>query len=140
MLAWVLAGACDAFAVLEPIGASAQDAFQDFPQNWVPYVSMGVRLAIVQTRWEKWETSERRATYGSNRAVARNMSIKSKHLYRIFGLTSLVFPLQQNLHGGLRGSSQVQLAEAQASGGRPDLRWSGPVGARPALLSRTLIH
>ncbi len=47
MLAWVLAGARDAFAVLEAIGTSAQDAFQDLPQNWVPHVSMRVRLAIV---------------------------------------------------------------------------------------------
>lgn len=47
MLAWVLAGARDAFAVLEAISTSAQDAFQDLPQNWVPHVSMRVRLAIV---------------------------------------------------------------------------------------------
>lgn len=47
MLTWVLAGARDAFTVLEAIDTSAKDAFQDFPQNWVPHVSMGVRLAIV---------------------------------------------------------------------------------------------
>ena len=47
MLAWVLAGACDAFTVLKAISASAQDAFQDLPQNWMPHVSMRVRLAIV---------------------------------------------------------------------------------------------
>lgn len=77
MLAWVLAGTRDAFAVLEAISTSAEDAFQDLPQNWVPHVSMRVCLAIVQTRWEKWETSERCATCGSDRKVARNMSIKS---------------------------------------------------------------
>lgn len=64
MLAWVLAGTSDAFAVLDPISTSAQDAFQDLTQNGVPHVSMRVCLAIVGTR-------------------------------------SIVFPLQQNLHGGL---------------------------------------
>lgn len=64
MLAWVLAGTSDAFAFLEAISTSAQDAIQDLTQNWVPHVSMRVRLAIVGTR-------------------------------------SMVFPLQQNLHGGL---------------------------------------
>lgn len=47
MLARVLAGARDAFAVLQAVSTSAQDAFQDLPQNWVPHVSMRVRLAIV---------------------------------------------------------------------------------------------
>lgn len=46
-----MAGTRDAFAVLHAVTASAEDAFQDLPQNWVPHVSMGVGLAVVQTRW-----------------------------------------------------------------------------------------
>lgn len=65
---------------------------------------------------------------------------KIKHLYRIFCLTSLVFPLQQNLHGGLRSSFQVKPTEVQAPGRRPDLGWSRTVRPPPALLSRTLIN
>lgn len=49
LLAWVLAGTRDAFAVLEAIGTGAQDAFQDLPQHWMPHVSVRVGLAIVQT-------------------------------------------------------------------------------------------
>lgn len=68
---------------------------------------------------------------------------KIKHLYRIFlfwqSLTSLVFPLQQNLHSGLWSPFEVKFTEAQASRRSPDPGWSGPVGPRPALLSRTLV-
>lgn len=55
-------------------------------------------------------------------------------------LTSLVLPLQQDLHGGLRGTLQVELAEAEASGRGPDLRGCEMVGPGPVLFHRALIH
>lgn len=55
-------------------------------------------------------------------------------------LTSLVLPLQQDLHGGLRGTFQVELAQAEASGGGPDLGGGEVVGPGPVLFHRALIH
>lgn len=59
ILARVLGGAGDAFAVLVTIITCAKDAIQDLPQDRVPHVSMRVGPAIVQTRWEEGNASER---------------------------------------------------------------------------------
>lgn len=47
MFAGELFGTRDASTGLEAISTSAQDAFQDLPQNWVPHVSMRVGLSVV---------------------------------------------------------------------------------------------
>lgn len=61
----ILTGTRDAFAVLQAVSASAEDTFQDLPQNWVPHVSMGVGLAIVQTRW--WWNGKHLSVRGEQR-------------------------------------------------------------------------
>lgn len=53
-------------------------------------------------------------------------------------LTSLVFPLQQNLHGGLWSPFKVEFTETRASRRGPGC--SGAVGPHPALFSRALIN
>lgn len=125
ILAGVLGGAGDAFAVLVAVGTSAKDAFKDLPQNRVPHVSMGVGPAIVQTRWGRGEHVWA--------PCCRHRLARIK-----LGFTSLVFPLQQDLHGGLRGPFQVELAEAPRRG--PDLRGRDVVGPGPVLVCRALIH
>lgn len=70
----------------------------------------------------------------------REHGSKFKHPYWIFSLTSLVFPLQQNLHGGLWGTFEIELTEAEASGRDPDLRGCEVVGPGPVVFCRALIH
>lgn len=93
-------------------------------------------------------------THGNNHKnhkLVWNMFIMSKRIFKrqctwehpltcyFESLTSLVFPLQQDLHSGLSGPFQVQLAEAQASGSRPDSGWGSRVRMHPELLSSTLV-
>lgn len=103
MLAWILAGTCEAFAVLYAILTGTQDALQDLPQDRMPHVTMRVGVAAVLT-------------------------------------CLLVVFLQQEIHGGLCSTFEVEFGQAQASGSTPDCRWSRTDSAPLELLSSTLVQ
>lgn len=53
VFAWVLVGTGEASALLKAIFAGAQNALQNFPQDGVPNISMGVGLPTVRASLDK---------------------------------------------------------------------------------------